>query len=121
MRYLNITAQESNIPFQSGQWEVPEEATSLLDTIAESINEMNPYRVYVEGHTDKSGSSSMNARLSRRRAEAVTAYLQRKSGIPRRRFQAKGMGSTRPLIEGNSPENLSRNRRVEIWLELRGL
>ncbi|MCB4755799.1 MAG: OmpA family protein, partial [Elusimicrobia bacterium] len=118
---LNITAQESTIPFEKGRAMVPESAYPTLDSIAEAAKEMKPFRIVVEGHSDQSGSNWANTRLSKQRADAVAQYLRTKTALPRTLFVTKGMGSTRPLEEGDSPEVMARNRRVEIWFELRGL
>ena len=121
VRMLNITAQESTIPFATGRSVVPEESTAVLDSIAEAMVQMKPYRVVVEGHTDKTGSASGNRRLSKQRAEAVAHYLRKKTGLPGRMFLTKGAGAAVPLESGDSPESMAKNRRVEIWFELRGL
>ncbi|MCG3204748.1 MAG: hypothetical protein KCHDKBKB_01464 [Elusimicrobia bacterium] len=121
VRMLNITAEESTIPFESGRAILPENATSVLDTVAASMVQIRPFRVVVEGHTDKTGSSRANQRLSKQRADAVVLYLRKKTSLPSRLFISKGMGSAQPLDEGDSPESKAKNRRVEIWFELRGL
>ena len=121
VRMLNITAQESTIPFQQGKAVVPVEAQMTLDAIGQSINKMKPRRVVVEGHSDTTGSPVANTRLSKSRAEAVAHYLRTKTMDPDLLYEIKGMGSKYPLEEGDSPDALARNRRVEIWFELRGL
>jgi outer membrane protein OmpA-like peptidoglycan-associated protein len=82
---------------------------------------MKPYRIVVEGHTDKTGSVAANTRLSHQRAEAVARYLSMKTGLPFRSFTIKGVGSAQPIVEGDDPAMMAKNRRVEIWFELRGL
>ncbi len=121
VRMLNITAQESTIPFDQGRSMVPDSAKPVLDTIAESMAQMRPYRVVVEGHTDKSGSVSANNRLSKQRAQAVAQYLKSKTRLPAETFITKGMGAAQPIEQGDTPEAMAKNRRVEIWFELRGL
>jgi outer membrane protein OmpA-like peptidoglycan-associated protein len=121
VRMLNITAEESTIPFEKSRSLVPESATPTLDSIAEGIMNMKPFRVVVEGHTDKTGSNAANIRLSKQRAEAVAQYLHRRTSYPTRAFITKGMGSKQPLTDEDSPEGFAKNRRVEIWFELRGL
>ena len=94
VRMLNITAKESTIPFEKGRAMVPDEANSVLDAIADSMVQMKPFRVVIEGHTDSSGSGRSNVRLSKQRAEAVAQYLRRKTGLPARLFLTKGLGSS---------------------------
>ncbi len=118
---LNITAMEALIQFGKGSESVPLEAHATLDRIADSIKELNPYRVVVEGHTDITGSRSANKKLSKRRAAEVADYLQKKTAFPGKRFLTKGMGPDHPLSTEMTPDAMAKNRRVEIWLELRGL
>ncbi len=121
VRMLNITAQESTIPFATGRAMVPEESTATLDMIADSITQMKPFRIVVQGHTDRTGSDAANRRLSKQRADAVALYLRRKTGFPGRQFTTQGKGSAMPLVVEDTPEAMAKNRRVEIWFELRGL
>jgi outer membrane protein OmpA-like peptidoglycan-associated protein len=72
---------ETLIPFGKGSEDVPSEAYATLDRIADSIKELQPYRVVVEGHTDSSGSRWANKRLSKRRADEVSKYLEKKTGL----------------------------------------
>lgn len=53
-------------------------------------------RFMIEGHTDAVGNRAANLELSRRRAEAVVAYLADK-GVDRSRFDVFGYGPDRPL------------------------
>jgi outer membrane protein OmpA-like peptidoglycan-associated protein len=121
VRMLNITADDATVPFESGRAVLSERALQVLDTIAESMSTVQPYRVVIEGHTDQDGSKRANELLSKQRAEAVAMYLRRKSNLPARLFITKGRGATQPLETDGSQASLEKNRRVEIWFELRGL
>ena len=77
-----------------------------------------PGRVAVVGHTDDQRIRSLqyqdNFELSRARADSVVAFLRRTIDSPAR-LTATGMGSSQPRYRPEStPENRSRNRRVEI-------
>jgi len=52
-------------------------------------------RIQVEGHSDPSGNSATNLRLSQQRADAVVARLA-SSGIDVSKFTSKGMGDQIP-------------------------
>ena len=43
------------------------------------------------------------------------------TGLSPRDFITKGMGSSQPVASGDDPDAMAKNRRVEIWFELRGL
>ncbi len=84
-----------------------------LDDVAAALNDprLAFARVTLEGHTDATGSPGYNLRLSRRRAEAVVAYLVRR-GVAGGRLRAAGFGEDR-LLPAYAP-NDDRQRRVEI-------
>jgi outer membrane protein OmpA-like peptidoglycan-associated protein len=76
----------------------------------------NPDTLFIiEGHTDTIGSDERNQDLSRRRALAVSTWLQESLRIPDARMQVEGLGESRPLVapEGGIEEQQP-NRRVEI-------
>jgi outer membrane protein OmpA-like peptidoglycan-associated protein len=64
----------------------------------------------VEGHTNSTGTRSMNMDLSQRRAQAVLDYLVQ-LGVSPSRLQAKGFGFDKPRV-ANAADPL--NRRVEV-------
>ncbi|HTJ47087.1 MAG TPA: OmpA family protein [Kofleriaceae bacterium] len=64
--------------------------------------------VYLEGHTDSSGTEEYNIALSERRARTVADYLAR-LGIDPARMQVVPKGETQP--SGNGDE---KDRRVEL-------
>ena len=76
----------------------------------------NPESVFIiEGHTDTTGSSEYNMKLSRQRALSVHSWLSESLSIRSKRIKIKAMGETRPLINPTgSREEQSINRRVEI-------
>lgn len=74
----------------------------------------------VDGHTDKTpvlpnSKYKSNWELSVARAVSVVNFLI-SEGIPANRLAATGFGEFHPLVEGNSVEALSRNRRIEFKL-----
>jgi outer membrane protein OmpA-like peptidoglycan-associated protein len=71
------------------------------------------YRFRVEGHTDTSGDPKENEVLSQKRAAAVVRWLVAK-GLDAKRFDAVGLGSSRPLVDNETAENRAHNRRVEV-------
>jgi outer membrane protein OmpA-like peptidoglycan-associated protein len=75
--------------------------------------ELRGKRFLIEGHTDSRGAMPLNMELSRRRADAVAAYLS-SQGVGRDRVEVRGFGPTMPL-PGHS-NNDPRNRRVEAKL-----
>jgi OOP family OmpA-OmpF porin len=71
----------------------------------------------IEGHTDSSGRSEQNMKLSQSRAESVVNYLVEKSGIDSSRLSAKGYGSTRSIAYNSTPEGRQKNRRINAIID----
>ena len=93
----------------------------MLSEIADEIPPEIDWIIRVDGHTDSTPLSGTgrfrdNWELSQARALAVVRYLVDDLGFPANRLAATGFADTRPVAEGNSPEALSRNRRIELKL-----
>ena len=70
-------------------------------------------RWLIEGFTDNSGSEKKNKQISLERAKSVLNYFVSK-GIPRNRFEIKGMGRANPVASNKTEAGRSKNRRVVI-------
>lgn len=79
--------------------------------------------ITIWGHSDSRGSDADNLAASRRRAEALRAYLEGK-GIARGRITVIPLGESRPVapnrkLDGSDdPEGRAKNRRVDIRVDL---
>ena len=69
----------------------------------------------MSGYTDNSGDAASNLELSKRRAEAVKAYLIEK-GVSENRLTAKGFGINNPRADNTTKEGRAQNRRVELTI-----
>lgn len=105
-----------SVLFASGQSTLLPTAFERLNDVANALLESPERRLIVEGHTDSQGSSSFNANLSQRRAEAVRSYLISRGYSPDR-IVARGMGEDMPITSNGTAEGRANNRRVEIKLE----
>ena len=71
-------------------------------------------KLVVTGHADSVGSDAYNMELSKRRAESVKNYLVEKYNIDEQRMIVKGVGSSQPIADNDSPEGQAQNRRVTV-------
>ena len=79
-----------------------------------------PWILRVDGHADRTpfrggGRFASNWELSAARAIAV-AQLLIGEGLPANRVAAAAFGDNQPIDQGDSPEALARNRRIELRL-----
>jgi len=84
-----------------------------LRPLVRFMEEHPDYRVVVEGHTDNTGSSDYNERLSRNRAEAVAKHMV-DLGLSSQRIRAVGRGENYPIAPNDSLAGRLQNRRVEV-------
>lgn len=88
-------------------------STNVLDNAATSLQRYPDVRVEAQGHTDSTGSDSLNMKLSQQRAEAVRNYLVSK-GVAADRITARGYGETQPVSSNDTKEGRANNRRVTL-------
>jgi OmpA-OmpF porin, OOP family len=105
---------KEKVQFKLGSAELLPDSFPLLDEVAQVMLE-NPQieLLQVEGHTDSTGSAGINKKLSKGRADSVSAYLASK-GIGKKRLMARGYGPDRPIADNGTPEGQEANRRVEF-------
>jgi outer membrane protein OmpA-like peptidoglycan-associated protein len=93
-----------------------DDAKSQLQELAKSTDGLERYVVEVQGFTDKTGSSSINERLSQQRAQEVARYLAVEYKIPVRSISMLGEGYALPVADDKTREGRKMNRRVEVRL-----
>lgn len=101
------------ILFEVGKSTFANAADPVLDQLKPAFAKARG-RIIVEGHTDSTGSDSLNRRLSVERAEKVRDAIVARQ-VPPNRVEARGLGKDRPR---RSPELTDQdrqlNRRAEI-------
>jgi chemotaxis protein MotB len=100
----------------AGQLQLIDFANTLTE-IADRIPDDVDWVLQVNGHTDKvpiaTARFPSNWELSTARAISVVRYLESR-GVDPKRLVAAGFGEHRPLNEGDTPEALRENRRIEM-------
>lgn len=113
---VHLVLQDS-ILFDSGEAVILESGIPFLDEVGELLTGISNI-VRVEGHTDSRPISTYrypsNWELSGARAGSVVRHFIEEHDIDPERFLIAGYGETRPVVKNDTPENMSKNRRVEI-------
>ncbi len=115
--YLNQLFQIEDLYFETGSAQIKSSSYANLDKLASILNTYKDIKLKIHGHTDKTGSASLNQKLSKDRAESVKAYLVSK-GIASERLATEGHGSELPVINEDNEEAYKYNRRVEFEYKL---
>lgn len=106
--------------FNTGSYRISNKANNILQKLADVINSEESIDVMVEGHTDSRTISTEkiadNWDLSVLRATSVVRKLQDKYGVAPEKMIASGRSSYQPLVDNDTRENRSKNRRTRIIL-----
>jgi len=105
------------LSFPSGQANVAPTYRGLLEKVQKAADVFPRSQIVVEGHTDSYGDDEANLTLSRRRAEAISAYLSGNLGVQSFRISAVGYGETQPIASNDTPQGRERNRRIDVIIE----
>lgn len=103
------------ILFDTGKSTIKAASTGVMVDIITILNQYPNSKFTVEGHTDSTGSATLNQKLSESRANAVKDFLVEK-GISASRLSAIGYGKDKPIATNNTAAGRTQNRRVEINL-----
>lgn len=102
-----------NLLFDFNKTDVKESQKLALLHLSHQLQRYNLITVRMIGHSDNIGNPQYNQELSVNRATHVAQTFEQ-SGFKKENIEVIGRGSSQPLIENNSPENRSLNRRVTL-------
>ncbi len=105
----------SDISFDVGRSNVKGNFGPVLDQFASGLRNNPNAEVRIIGHTDSTGSDSINNPLSVDRAASTRDYLVAR-GVPVNNISIEGRGSYQPIATNDTNEGRARNRRVEIFV-----
>jgi outer membrane protein OmpA-like peptidoglycan-associated protein len=108
-----VVTFESGLMFDFDSDKLRSESKKNLDNLASSLANFGDSKLLLVGHTDSQGSDEYNLDLSRRRADAVAAYLESR-GVSTTRVQTSGRGETEPVASNDTDPGRQQNRRVEV-------
>lgn len=109
---INVTF-DSGVLFALDSDDISPDAKTKLLELGEILNKYPDTYILVEGHTDASGSSSHNNKLSKRRAESVSTFLE-ENNIDDSRIKTEWYGEEQPKYANDNSTNMAKNRRVEF-------
>ncbi|MGI4777812.1 MAG: OmpA family protein [Janthinobacterium lividum] len=109
----------SDVSFDTGRSAIKPNFAPVLNQFANGLRNNPNADVRIIGHTDSTGSDSVNNPLSVDRASSTRDYLIAR-GVPSAAFRIEGRGSREPVADNNSDSGRAQNRRVEIYVGERG-
>lgn len=107
----------SDVLFETNSSSLNDEATEILEQVAQEIDDATSSTISVDGYADNTGNDSINIPLSQERAESVESTL---SGLITREnisFEVEGHGAADPIADNDTEEGRERNRRVSVTFE----
>ena len=104
----------SDVLFDSDSYELSEDATEPLQTVADKLATDGGGSVTITGHTDDVDTEEYNQELSEKRAQAVLDELESLTDLSDWDVTVEGKGETEPRDPDDTDEARAVNRRVEI-------
>jgi OOP family OmpA-OmpF porin len=104
----------TGIKFDVNSDKIKGESYGTLKDFAAVMTENPDVKVKIVGHTDSDGDDASNLTLSKKRADAVKAALNKEFGIDNSRMETEGKGETQPAEANTTAEGKANNRRVEF-------
>jgi len=113
--FVYISGGEARVFFAYDQYDLSEDARSVLRRQAEWLNNYPNVMAVIEGNADERGTREYNLALAARRAESVKSFLVTQGVMPNR-LTTVSYGKERP-IDGRSTEaGWARNRNAHTNL-----
>lgn len=104
------------LQFPSNQATITPEQYPLLTKLRQSLAEVGPASVLIEGHTDSVGGKAKNESLSQKRADAVKGYLASTEVMDSAKIETKGYGFQKPLASNKTASGRAHNRRIDVLI-----
>jgi len=109
-------AANYTVYFDFDSWTLKAEQLKVLDDVIASARTGGQANINIVGHTDTSGPSDYNQRLSVRRANVVVEALVQ-MGARRAALHASGVGETDLAVQTEDGVKEAQNRRTVISLQ----
>ena len=109
------TIIREQISFEPGTAKLLPASYPMIDGAAAILEEYSRVRLRIVAHVNDVGDRKQNIELSRRRAEAVKAYLVAK-GVASSRLETHGAGPDQPIADNGTASGRLLNQRIEFEL-----
>ncbi|MGZ5248235.1 MAG: OmpA family protein, partial [Flavitalea sp.] len=109
---INVTFEEG-VLFGYDISELGPESTKKLNDLAGILVKYPDTYILIEGHTDSKGSEDYNLELSKKRAMAVSNFLQA-ANLKENRIRTAYYGESQPKFGNDTEADRAKNRRVEF-------
>jgi outer membrane protein OmpA-like peptidoglycan-associated protein len=121
-KYQNIKVKKDSanpgiqIFYKIDSFDLTQKKEAYLSDILSFIQSYPQLDVMIYGHTDETGTTEYNQKLSAQRAAEVANYFIAQD-ISSKRISFKGFGSAKPLNDKGTNEAKAMNRRVEVFFK----
>jgi len=102
--------------FKIGSLELTDKSKNIFNNAINEIKKRSPCIVDVIGHTDTTGSSNINMKLSLNRANYIKSIIKKKN-INIVSLVSKGYGDKELLVKTKKNVSEVKNRNVEIFIK----
>ena len=105
---------EFDINFANNSATLTKQDKKMLDALGSQLQSNQNINVKLTGYASKTGSAEYNKKLSMKRAEAVSNYLQTEYKVNSNRLAISADGYNKPIATNKTMEGQSLNRRVDV-------
>ena len=105
----------SDVSFDVGRSAIKSNFDPILNQFGSTLMQHPDTNISITGHTDSTGSDSINNPLSVDRANAARDFLVGR-GVARNRISTDGRGSREPVADNGTAQGRDKNRRIEIYV-----
>jgi OmpA-OmpF porin, OOP family len=113
----NFTAVTTiTVHFANGRYDVSPAEKAQLEELATQAEGLQGYMISVAAYASAVGAAPLNQRLSRQRAEAVTAILQQAGVPPANVMVPAAMGVSQQVAPNTTARGQAENRRAVVTL-----
>jgi outer membrane protein OmpA-like peptidoglycan-associated protein len=103
----------SGLLFDVDSYTLSETSKANLLDLSKTLNKYDDTNVLIEGHTDNTGTTEHNQKLSEKRADSVSDFLKSNS-VAGGRISTNGYGENQPVADNASDAGRQQNRRVDV-------